>query len=154
MKILFLSHNLLFMNFVLSHHYLMQRTISIQILQITKYLIIRKEHEKKDNTNITTHKSFKWRKITKNIYKYWQTYSGSKYPAVPLTSNEAPLSPSCGAYLEKPRSVNLPHMLWSKRILLDFTSLCMMHRSEKVCRYNKPKSYRKENKIWQLSLIS
>lgn len=97
---------------------------------------------------------FKWRKITKNIYKYWQTYSGSKYPAVPLTSNEAPLSPSCGAYLEKPRSVNLPHMLWSKRILLDFTSLCMMHRSEKVCRYNKPKSYRKENKIWQLSLIS
>lgn len=45
------------MNFVLSHHYLMQRTISIQILQITKYLIIRKEHEKKDNTNITTHKS-------------------------------------------------------------------------------------------------
>lgn len=67
-----------------------------------------------------------------------QSYSGSKYPAVPLTSREAPLSPSWGAYFEKPKSATFAHMLWSRSILLDLTSLCIMQRPANVWRCIKP----------------
>ena len=66
------------------------------------------------------------------------TYSGSRYPAVPLTSRETLLSPSWGAYFEKPKSATLAHMLWSRSILLDFTSLCITERPGNVWRYAKP----------------
>jgi hypothetical protein len=53
----------------------------------------------------------------------------------PPTSREALLSPSWGAYFEKPKSVTLAFMLWSTRMLLDLTSLCIMQPQANVWIY-------------------